>query len=202
MKKIELIQGCMYSGKSTELLSRLRRAELANKTVVVFKPAMDNRYSDTEVVSHDGKSREAVVVENLDQAMAYVVREEPDVVGFDEAQFFANDMPLYVRAIAHSGSRVIVAGLSSDFQGYPFGNVSRLSGYADDVTTVAAVCMQCGADATKTQRVADGTEVTEGDTYLVGGAESYEARCHHCFVWPTETINSLAHVSKIFSDKI
>ena len=189
----------MLSGKSTTLLARLKRAELAGKSVIAFKPSFDDRYSETEVVSHDGEKREAIVLKDHLDAIKVVLDEEPEVVGFDEAQFFASDLQLTARVIASLGTRVILAGLSSDFTGTPFPTMRELFGFADNVTNVFAVCNQCGADATKTQRVLDGVEVTTGETYLVGGQDCYEARCPSCFVWPSSTLESFENLTKVYS---
>lgn len=173
----------MYAGKSEELVRKLRRAEYAHQTVLAFKPAVDNRYSSTDVVSHNNSSFPCIAIENLDDIYDYVDEVDPDVVGFDEAQFFPSDLIDYVEDLAYSsGIRVISAGLDLDFRGQPFRTMIPLVFRAESVTRLNAVCVQCGRDASRTQRIMDGEPVTEGELVSVGGVESYEARCSTCFV--------------------
>lgn len=178
---IEVIVGPMYSGKSEELIRRLKRAEIAKQKVVVFKPAIDDRYSVDSVVSHSGFKCKAV---HIQHAREILERIEADiqVVGIDEVQFLDDEIIDIVRALADRGLRVIVAGLDMDFRGEPFGPTPTILAIAEFVDKLSAICMSCGNPATRTQRLIDGKPANYKDkTILVGATESYEARCrlHH-----------------------
>lgn len=177
---IEVISGCMFAGKTEELIRRIKVLEFAKKNVLVFKPALDNRYSDTKVVSHGGSAVDSIVVENAVAILDYV-REDTDVVAIDEVQFFDKDIMLVCDYLAKKGVRVMAAGLDTDFRAEPFGVMPQLITDAEFVTKLTAVCMKCGAPATRTQRLVNGKPASYHDAIiLVGASESYEARCRHC----------------------
>jgi thymidine kinase len=183
---IEVICGSMFSGKTEELIRRIRRARIARQKVQVFKPALDSRYHTQQVSSHDGLRWEAVPVGN---AREILDRLEPDtnVVAVDEAQFFDWELSSVCTELAHRGLRVILGGLDMDFRGEPFGPMPLLMAEAEEVTKLQAICVVCGAPASRTQRLIDGRPAAYDDPIiLVGGSESYEARCRHCHEVPRE----------------
>jgi thymidine kinase len=183
---IEVICGSMFSGKSEELIRRVRRTQFAKQDVQVFKPAIDNRYSEEAVVSHNGSSVVAKPVKNSAQILKEV-KEETDVVAIDEVQFFDEDILDVVQILADKGYRVIVAGLDQDFRGEPFGQVPQLMAVAESVTKLQAVCAVCGSPASRTQRLINGQPASYNDPIiLVGASESYEPRCRHCHVVPNK----------------
>src|SRR5688572_12726787 len=173
---IEVIVGSMFSGKSEELIRRLRRARIARQRVQVFKPRIDARYSTNDIVSHGEMRMESSVV---DSARQLLERIEPDteVVGIDEGQFFDQDLPAVCSALADRGVRVIVAGLDQDYLGKPFDPMPQLLAIAEYITKTHAICMVCGNPANHTQRL-----VPSGDRVLLGATGLYEARCRACFV--------------------
>ena len=177
--RLEVITGPMYSGKTEELLRRLRREEVAGKSVILFKHNIDDRYSESEVKTHNGSSMKAINSHFGVQALG----EDYDVIGIDEAQFFIGAILLSEINFLVQGldKKVIVTGLDMDFRREPFGIVPTLMALADRVDKLSAVCQVCGEDAIFTQRLIDGVPTTEGDTILVGGKESYEARCRKDF---------------------
>jgi thymidine kinase len=178
---IELICGSMFSGKTEELIRRLVRAEIARQKVQVFKPALDNRYKVNKVSSHSGKYYEATVVENAGQITA-LVAEDVNVVAIDEVQFFDWTIAELCERLANEGRRVILAGLDMDFRGEPFGPMPLLMAQAEQVDKLQAICMICGAPASRTQRLIDGRPANYDDPIImVGASEVYEARCrqHH-----------------------
>jgi len=177
---IEVISGCMFAGKTEELIRRIKVLEFAKKNVLVFKPALDNRYSDTKVVSHGGSSVDSIVVENA-RAILDFVRDDTDVVAIDEVQFFDPELMMVCDYLAKKGVRVMAAGLDTNFKAEPFGIMPNLITDAEFVTKLTAVCMKCGAPATRTQRLVNGKPASYFDPIiLVGASESYEARCRHC----------------------
>jgi thymidine kinase len=177
---LEVICGSMFSGKSEELIRRVRRAEIAKQKVQVFKPAVDNRYSDRSVASHSGLMRDAVPVRGAEQ-LAAAIRAETTVVAIDEVQFFDLSVADLCRRLADTGLRVIVAGLDQNFRGEPFGPMPRLMAEAEVVDKLQAICVVCGAPASRTQRLIDGNPACYDDpVILVGASEVYEARCRHC----------------------
>jgi len=181
---IEVICGSMFSGKTEELIRRVRRARIARQKVQVFKPILDNRYHVEKVSSHNGLHWEAVPVGN---AREILERLEPDttVVAVDEAQFFDWELSQVCTELARRGLRVILAGLDLDFRGEPFGPMPLLMAEAEEVTKLQAICVVCGAPASRTQRLIDGRPAAYDDpVILVGGSESYEARCRHCHEVP------------------
>jgi thymidine kinase len=177
---LEVVCGPMFSGKSEELVRRIRQAELAGERCVLCKPALDVRYSAVDVVTHDGQRRTALAVH--DGADVLAAARDAEVVGIDEAQFLAPDVVPAVERLVAGGARVIVAGLDRDYRGEPFEPLPELLARADLVDKLQAVCQVCGGAATMTQRLVDGAPAPlDGATVLVGGSERYEARCRHCF---------------------
>ncbi|WP_130805706.1 thymidine kinase [Senegalia massiliensis] len=178
---IEAAIGPMYSGKSEELIRRLRRAKIAKQKVQVFKPAIDNRYSKVDVVSHNGDKIEGVCISNSEEILE-LLDDDTEVVGIDEIQFLDRGIIHICRTLANRGLRVIVAGLDMDFRGEPFGPTPEILAISEFVDKLTAVCMVCGNPATRTQRLIDGKPAMYDEpTILVGAKESYEARCrlHH-----------------------
>lgn len=180
---VELVVGSMFSGKSEELIRRIKREKYGRREVALFKPSIDNRYSVSEVVTHDGTSFPAHVVEDAMDILNIADTEGVEVVGIDEAQFFPEELVLYVHQLAARwGKDVIIAGLDTDFRGEPFPTMVPLMFRADELTKLRAKCHSCGADASCTQRLSGGLPVLDGEVVSVGGQESYEARCRDCFV--------------------
>ncbi len=172
---IEVITGCMFSGKTEELIRRLVRARFARQEVLIFKPRLDTRYSEDEIVSHSKMSLRAKMVERSDDV--WRLGQGCRVVGIDEVQFFGQDIVPVVESLANSGSRVLVAGLDQDYRGEPFEPMPTLMAIAEYVTKNLAICMQCGNPADRSQRI-----VNRSERVLVGETEAYEARCRRCFV--------------------
>ncbi len=187
---IEVIAGGMFSGKSEELIRRLRRARIARQRVQVFKPSLDTRYADEEIVSHDETRFDSTPVADVDE-LRRLLHEDTQVVGIDEAQFLgAAIVPLCVE-LAQAGMRVIAAGLDMDYRGQPFEPVPQLMAVAEEVTKAHAVCVVCGAPASHSQRIVAGA-----DRVLVGASEAYEPRCRDCFEVPVEERETLADPDK------
>lgn len=179
MGRLEVVVGPMYSGKSEELMRRLRRAQIAGKSVALFKPVFDKRYKHNRVVSHAGQEMDAVLVSTAStlpvDALGY------SVVGIDEVQFI-EDVIEPILLMTARGQTVIVSGLDQTYRREPFGDVPHLMALADRVDKLSAICHSCGSDATLTQRLIDGRAAPfAGPTVQVGGLESYEARCTRCF---------------------
>ena len=172
---IEVIVGSMFSGKSEELIRRLRRAQIARQKVQIFKPSLDTRYADDHIVSHSEMRIASVAVasarELLDQVAPHT-----EVVGIDEGQFFDAELPATCNALADQGKRVIVAGLDQDYLGKPFETMSQLLAIVEYITKTLAICMVCGNPANHTQRL-----VASEDRVLLGTQGTYEARCRRCF---------------------
>lgn len=182
---IEVIAGSMYAGKTEELLRRVRRIEYAKKNVIVFKPKIDNRYSDCEVVSHNNGRTKSVNVSKASEIAQYLSQPLPYAIAIDEVQFLDDGVIDVCERFANKGVRVIVAGLDRDFRGEPFGVMPKLLARAEYVTKLAAICSVCGAPATRTQRLINGSPANYNDPIiLVGAKEQYEARCRHCHVVP------------------
>ncbi|MEW9125104.1 MAG: thymidine kinase [Thermotaleaceae bacterium] len=178
---IEVIAGPMYSGKSEELIRRLKRAEIARQNVMVFKPLIDDRYCAENVVSHSGIRLKAHRIGKASEILTYLEK-DTQVIGIDEVQFFDEYVVEIARELADKGLRVIVAGLDMDFRGEPFGPTPKLMAVAEFVDKLSAICMVCGDPAHRTQRLINGYPASYDDpTILVGATESYEARCrlHH-----------------------
>jgi thymidine kinase len=181
-----VICGCMFSGKSEELIRRIKRARFAGQKVQVFKPAIDDRYHKTAVASHSGQQEDAVIVVHSDEIMSGL-QPDTDVVAIDEVQFFDVGVVEICHRLADDGIRVITAGLDQDFRGEPFGPVPELLAIGEYITKLHAICVKCGDPATRTQRLINGKPAYYDDSIiLVGTSESYEARCRHCHDVPRQ----------------
>lgn len=179
---IEVVIGPMYSGKSEELIRRLRRAKIAKQNVVVFKPQIDNRYSKEDVVSHNGDSINAIPINNAREIYNHIDN-KTQVVGIDEVQFFDEEIVEIAMNLADKGIRVIAAGLDMDFKGEPFGPTPKLLAVAEFVDKIQAICSVCGQPANRSQRLINGEPARYDDPIIqVGAVESYEARCRKCHV--------------------
>ncbi len=176
---LEVVCGPMFSGKSEEIIRRLRRAEIAGQRVLIVKPQIDSRYDIGHVVSHAGAKMRAVAVESPADIPGLV--EDYDVIGVDEVQFFAPEIVLILDGLVEKGMRVVASGLDQDFRGFPFGVMPELLCRAELVDKLQAVCHRCGGPATMTQRLVDGAPApADGATIVVGALEQYEARCRSC----------------------
>ena len=181
---MEVIAGSMFSGKTEEMIRRVRRARIAQQKVQVFKPLLDNRYHAEQVSSHDGLQWKAVPVENA-RDIPERLDDDTTIVAVDEVQFFDWEISQVCNDLAGRGLRVILAGLDMDFRGEPFGPMPLLMAEAEEVTKLQAICVTCGAPASRTQRLIDDQPAAYDDPIiLVGGSESYEARCRHCHEVP------------------
>jgi thymidine kinase len=172
---IEVITGSMFSGKSEELIRRLRRAQIARQRVQIFKPALDDRFSESEIVSHSEMRIQGVNVGSSAELIR-MVSDDTEVIGIDEAQFFDKDLPAACTELAGRGKRVVVAGLDTDYLGRPFEPMPVLMAIAEYVTKTHAICMVCGNLASHTQRL-----VVSDERVLLGASGTYEARCRKCF---------------------
>ena len=172
--RIEVICGSMFSGKTEELIRRLKRAEFARQSVEIFKPSIDTRYAEQDVVSHEGNSIPSTPVDS--SASILLLGSDTDVVGIDEAQFFDDSIVEVCRELADSGVRVIVAGLDMDYTGKPFGPMPALMATAEYVTKVHAICVRCGNLAHHSHRLTQDEKLV-----VLGETDSYEAICRHCF---------------------
>jgi thymidine kinase len=175
---IEVICGSMFSGKSEELIRRLRRAIIAKQRVQIFKPVVDSRYSDEAIVSHSEMRLPSISVADSEELFRKVDH-RTEVVGIDEAQFFDDGIVAVCERLADQGKRVVVAGLDKDYRGAPFGPIPRLMAVAEDVTKTLAICVRCGAPANNTQRLVESDELV-----VVGAQGVYEARCRRCYEPP------------------
>lgn len=183
---VEVIIGPMYSGKSEELIRRIRRTKIAKQKVQVFKPEIDNRYSKDDVVSHCGEKEEAVRVKNSSQILD-LLDADTQVIAIDEVQFFDEGIIDIITVLADNNKRVICAGLDMDFRGEPFGPIPALLAIAEFVDKIQAICVVCGNPATRTQRLINGKPAKyEDKIVLIGATESYEARCRKCHIVPKE----------------
>lgn len=181
-KRLEVICGSMFSGKSEELIRRIKRAEFAKLNVLAFKHSLDNRATIEHIHAHSGERIKAIAVDNPEDIKG-LVYPQVQVVAIDEVQFFSPKIVEIVLDLIEDGKRVIVAGLDLDFRGLPFGPMPTLLAIADSVTKLAAVCMHCGADAHFTQRLVNGKPAKFLDPIiLIGAQECYEARCRECYV--------------------
>jgi len=181
---IEVIVGPMFSGKSEELIRRIKRAQIAKQKVQVFKPAIDDRYSLDKVVSHNGANINAISIVKASEILDYL-DEDTEVIAVDEIQFFDSKIVDIVRIIADGGKRVICAGLDMDFRGEPFGPTPEIMAIAESVDKLTAICVMCGNPATRTQRLINGEPAKYNDPIImVGAKESYEARCRKCHEVP------------------
>jgi thymidine kinase len=172
---IEVITGSMFSGKSEELIRRLRRAQIARQKVQIFKPLIDNRYGDDHIISHSDMRIASQCVKSSADLLTRV-DDDTEVVGIDEGQFFDAHLPAVCNTLANRGKRVIVAGLDQDYLGRPFEPMPQLLAIAEYITKTRAICVVCGDPANHTQRL-----VASKDRVLVGASGMYEARCRHCF---------------------
>lgn len=178
--RIEVICGPMFAGKTEELIRRVTRMEYAHKNFLVFKPSIDNRYSTDEVVSHSKYKKKAINIKEAKEILPYITDDIQAIV-VDEVQFFDESMISVLTNLANKRLRVICAGLDLDFKGKPFGIIPSLLAIAERITKLTAICMCCGEEATRTQRIIDGHEAYDDDpVVLVGAKESYEARCRRC----------------------
>jgi thymidine kinase len=177
---IEVICGCMFSGKTEELIRRARRAEIAKQKVAIFKPCIDNRYGSEHIVSH---SEQTLVSQVVGDALEILERsKDAQVVGIDEGQFFKSNLVDVCEQLANQGKRVIVAGLDQDYRGKPFEPMPQILAVAEYITKTLAICVVCGNPADRTQR-----KTQQSDRVLVGAKDIYEARCRHCFDPPLES---------------
>lgn len=177
---IEVIAGPMFAGKSEEILRRIRRLEYAKKKYVVFKPEIDTRYSSTEVVSHIKNKSRAIPIKNSSDILKNISY-NTDVIIIDEVQFLDMGVVEICEKLADEGRRVIVGGLDLDFRGEPFPVMASLLSRAEDITKLTAICVKCGAPATRSQRIINGKPAGYNDpVVVVGASETYEPRCRHC----------------------
>ncbi|HEY7751973.1 MAG TPA: thymidine kinase [Ignavibacteriaceae bacterium] len=176
---IEVITGCMFSGKTEELIRRLRRAQIAKQKVKIFRPKIDNRYSDSHIVSHNAQSLPSILISDITELITLC--DDAQVIAIDEAQFFNEDIVPICNELALKGKRVIIAGLDQDYRGVPFEPVPQLLAVAEYITKQLAICVVCGNPADKTQR-----KIAEAERVIVGAADIYEARCRKCHYIPEE----------------
>jgi len=177
---LEVIAGSMFSGKSEELIRRVKRAAIAKQKVLVFKPALDHRYGVEKVAAHNGLSIDCIPVERPEEILEHV-DEATEVVAIDEVQFFPPSIVRVCQRLVQAGKRVIAAGLDQDFRGEPFGAMPVLLALAEQVTKLNAICVVCGRSASRTQRLIDGKPAHYDDPIiLIGATENYEARCNRC----------------------
>ena len=178
---IECICGSMFSGKSEELLRRIKRGVIAKQKVLLFKPSIDNRYDENRVSTHNGNSYDSISIEKSSDILNFVKDKNYDIIGIDEIQFFDNDIVKIINKLADDGIRVIVAGLDMDFKAEPFHPMPEIMAISEMVTKLHAVCNKCGKEASRSQRLINGKPAKYDDPIVViGASESYEARCRHC----------------------
>jgi len=176
---IEVIAGCMFSGKTEELIRRLRRAQIAKQNVKIFKPEIDTRYSGSSIVSHNEQSLPSVIIKDTNEVIE--LSKDAQVIGIDEGQFFSQDIVEICNNLADKGKRVTVARLDQDYRGIPFEPMPQLLAIAEYITKTLAICVVCGNPADKTQR-----KTSSSDRVIVGAADIYEARCRNCHYIPKE----------------
>ena len=177
---VEVITGSMFSGKSEELIRRLRRAQIAKQSVAIFKPQIDDRFSKDHIVSHNEQKIPSIAVTEARDILEQ--SQESKVVGIDEGQFFGPELVEVCEELACDGKRVIVAGLDQDYRGRPFEPMPQILAIAESITKTLAICMRCGNPANRTQRI-----TKDKDRVVVGTMDMYEARCRNCFEPPPET---------------
>ena len=178
---IECICGSMFSGKSEELLRRIKRGVIAKQKVLLFKPSIDNRYDENRVSTHNGNSYDSISIEKSSDILNFVKDTKYDIIGIDDIQFFDNDIVKIINKLADDGIRVIVAGLDMDFKAEPFHPMPEIMAISEMVTKLHAVCNKCGKEASRSQRLINGEPAKYDDPIVViGASESYEARCRHC----------------------
>ncbi|MEQ8517838.1 MAG: thymidine kinase [Cytophagales bacterium] len=171
---VEVVSGPMFSGKTEELMRRLRRAKIAQQKIELFKPSLDKRYHEKKVVSHDESEMESIVIENENDILK--LSKDAQVIAIDEAQFFSNEIIDIIKTIADKGKRVIVAGLDKDYMGKPFGPMPQLMANAEFITKLHAICVRCGSLASFSYRIKKSKK-----TVMLGATEEYQARCRACF---------------------
>ncbi|HEY6435477.1 MAG TPA: thymidine kinase [Ignavibacteriaceae bacterium] len=176
---IEVITGCMFSGKTEELIRRLRRAQIAKQKVKIFKPIIDSRYSNNSIVSHNEQYLPSILIEDIVEVLDHA--NDAQVIGIDEAQFFNEGIVHICNLLASRGKRIIVAGLDQDYTGKPFDPIPQLLASAEYITKQHAICVVCGNPADKTQR-----KTSESERVIVGAADIYEARCRKCHYIPKD----------------
>ncbi len=176
---IEVITGCMFSGKTEELIRRLRRAQIAKQKVKIFKPLIDTRYSESSIVSHNDQSLPSIQIKDIKDVLK--LSEDSQVIGIDEAQFFSDEIVDICNELADKGKRVIVVGLDQDYRGIPFEPIPGLLSIAEYITKSLAICVECGNPADRTQR-----KTKSSERVIVGAADIYEARCRKCHYIPEE----------------
>jgi thymidine kinase len=176
---IEVITGCMFSGKTEELIRRLRRAQIAKQQVKIFKPKIDTRFADDSIVSHSEQSLPSIQINDINDALE--LSDDAQVIGIDEAQFFSEDTIKVCTELADKGKRVIVAGLDQDYRGIPFEPIPHLLAIAEYITKSLAICVECGNPADKTQR-----KTSSSERVILGASDIYEARCRKCHYIPEE----------------
>lgn len=177
---VEIISGCMFAGKTEELIRRIKTLQYGKKKVKVFKPRIDNRYAVDEIASHSGYKVSCICIDEAYDILKYL-EDDDEVICVDEVQFLSKDIVKISEALADKGIRVILAGLDRDFRGEPFGSMPDLLIHAEFVTKLSAVCNKCGNPATRTQRIINGEPANYKDPIiLVGAVEAYEPRCRHC----------------------
>lgn len=197
---VEVVCGSMFSGKSEELIRRVRRAQFAKQKIAVFKPKIDNRYSKESVVSHNGSSFIAMPIARSTDIMQHIDA-EVDVIAIDEVQFFDDQIVKVIQQLADSGYRVIAAGLDQDFRGEPFGVMPALMAVAELVTKLQAVCAVCGSPASRTQRLINGSPASYHDPIiLVGASEAYEPRCRHHHEVPKTPSRSVEAEAELYNN--
>ncbi len=177
---IEVIAGCMFSGKTEELIRRLRRAQIARQNIKIFKPNVDTRYAHDLIVSHSEQSLPSIKLNNINEIID--LSKEAQVIGIDEAQFFSEEIVTITDRLANEGKRIIIAGLDQDYRGIPFGPMPQLLAIAEYITKTLAICVVCGNPADKTQR-----KTLSSELVIVGASDIYEARCRRCHYIPGET---------------
>lgn len=184
---IEVVCGSMFSGKSEELIRRVKRAQIAKQKVQVFKPKIDDRYSKQEIVSHSGYSFKAVAIDHPEEIIKNL-DDDTQVVAIDEIQFFSDNIVDICQELASKGKRVIAAGLDQDFRGKPFGPMPNLLAIAEDVDKLHAICVKCGHSASRSQRLINGEPAPfDSQIILVGADEAYDARCRICHCVPQKS---------------
>lgn len=185
---IEVICGSMFSGKTEELIRRIRRAQIARQKVAIFKPALDTRYKAEDVVSHDASTIPSIPVHAAEQIV--LMAGEARVIGIDEAQFFSLELVDVCELLARQGKRVVIAGLDQDFRGRPFEPIPQLMAVAEYVTKLHAICVVCGSPANHSQRI-----VRDSGRVVLGAGEAYEPRCRHCFIVPATKAQPVAQAT-------
>ncbi len=186
---IEVITGPMFAGKTEELIRRIKRLQYADQNIMVFKPAIDNRYANNEIVSHNNSRTKSISIVKASEIMEHVT-EETNVVAIDEIQFLDEEAVDICEYLADHGKRVIVSGLDRDFRGEPFSFMPKLLSLAEYVTKLSAICVKCHTPATRTQRIINGQPANYNDPIiLVGAQDSYEARCRDCHDVPGKPVN-------------